>query len=95
MKKNWRKCVEYFSAEFGIDAHFIAADLAVLDTPEMVYHKTQALGLRVDVLINNAGIDVYAPFDEADWEAIQTTGEFECLCEPAVNAPIPAGYDRA
>lgn len=65
------KMCQYFSAAFEIDAHFIAADLAVLDTPEMVYHKTEALGLRVDVLINNAGIDVYAPFDEVNWEAIQ------------------------
>ena len=57
--------------EFGIKTQFIVADLAESDAPEMAFQKTTALGIQVDVLINNAGIDVYAPFGESDWQEIQ------------------------
>ena len=50
--------------EFGIKTQFIVADLAESDAPEMAFQKTTALGIQVDVLINNAGIDVYAPFGD-------------------------------
>jgi len=62
---------EKLADEFGIETHYIAADLAQPDTPGMVLQQTAALGIQIDVLINNAGIDVYAPFAKSDWQAIQ------------------------
>lgn len=65
-----KMCVK-FTDEFGIETHYIVADLAQPDAPEMVFQQTIARGIQVDILINNAGIDVYAPFAESDWQATQ------------------------
>jgi len=59
------------SAEYSVEVHDIAVDLSELDAPEKVFHEVSSHNIQVDVLINNAGIDVYAPFEKADWGAIQ------------------------
>ncbi len=42
--------------KFGIDAQFIAADLAKPGTAEQVFAETQQRGLEIEMLINNAGV---------------------------------------
>jgi short-subunit dehydrogenase len=42
--------------EFGIHADFIAADLSKAETAQQIFEETQKRGLKVTVLINNAGI---------------------------------------
>ncbi len=42
--------------KFGIDAQFIAADLAKSGVAEQVFAETQRRGLEVEMLINNAGV---------------------------------------
>jgi len=49
-----------------IDITIIPADLAQPGTPAAIASRLQALGIQVDVLVNNAGTQVYAPFAEAD-----------------------------
>ena len=65
-----KMCVK-FTKQFGIEAHYIVADLAQSDAPKKVFQQTAARGTQVDILINNAGIDVYAPFAESEWQEIQ------------------------
>lgn len=60
------------SEKYDIEVHYIVADLAKYGEPERVFERTQSLGVDVDLLINNAGTQVYAPFHEADWEGTQT-----------------------
>ena len=60
------------SDEYDVDANIIVADLEKTGAPERVFKETQSLGLEVDLLINNAGTQVYAPFNEASWEGTQT-----------------------
>jgi hypothetical protein len=42
----------------------IAADLAIPASPERIHHITQAKGLKIDALINNAGFGYYGFFQE-------------------------------
>lgn len=46
--------------------HIIEADLAQVDGAKKVYAEVQHLGLKVDVLVNNAGVGVYGNFAETD-----------------------------
>lgn len=41
---------------FGINAHFIAGDLSMAETPKRIFDETKKRGLEVEILINNAGI---------------------------------------
>lgn len=48
----------------GIQATAVPADLADPDAPRSVYSRVEAMGLEVDVLVNNAGFAVNGPFAE-------------------------------
>ena len=54
--------------KYAIHADFIVADLSKPGEPERVFSETQALGIEVDLLVNNAGTHDYGPFAETDWE---------------------------
>lgn len=41
---------------FGISVQFIASDLSKPGTPERIFEETQKRGLKIEMLINNAGI---------------------------------------
>jgi len=58
--------------KYGIDAYYIAADISMPGEPQRIYEETRSKGVGVDLLVNNAGTQVYAPFAEADWEETQT-----------------------
>jgi uncharacterized protein len=58
--------------EYGVEAQYIAADLSKPGEPEKVFESADARGFELDVLVNNAGTQVYAPFADADWEGTQT-----------------------
>ncbi len=50
----------------GAAAHVVAADLASPAAPGEVARAVEALGLEVEVLVNNAGFAAWGPFAEAD-----------------------------
>lgn len=50
-----------------VPVEVIAADLADPATPAMLFAQTQARGLRVDTLVNNAGYGVPGRYLSADW----------------------------
>jgi short-subunit dehydrogenase len=47
----------------------IAKDLSLSTAAEEVYAEIQAKGVQIDVLVNNAGFNVYGPFVETDRQA--------------------------
>jgi short-subunit dehydrogenase len=50
----------------GITATVIAADLAQPDAAEKIFAATEATGLQIDILINNAGFGGHGKFHERD-----------------------------
>jgi len=53
-------------SDYKIVTHIIAADLAKPETPEMIYRKTEELGIHVETLVNNAGFAEYGLFAESE-----------------------------
>lgn len=51
-------------------AHALPADLSEPNATEHIMNQIEAQGLQVDVLINNAGIGDYAPFQDKDYDKI-------------------------
>lgn len=60
------KIAEELTAQFGIKAYVIAIDLAESNAAERIFEQTQALGIQVDYLINNAGLGGHGKFAERD-----------------------------
>lgn len=60
------KIAEELTAQFGIKAYVIAVDLAEENAAERIFEQTQALGIQVDYLINNAGLGGHGKFAERD-----------------------------
>jgi short-subunit dehydrogenase len=52
------------SADHGVSAHVIAADLATPSAAEPLFAETERSGLQVDLLINNAGFGKGGEFTE-------------------------------
>ena len=53
------------TAEHGVEARVIAADLSLPDAAERLHERTQ--GLVVDNLVNNAGFGDWGGFLDSDW----------------------------
>ncbi len=65
-----RNTLEQISMEIGqkyhVPVHVIDADLINYDAPQEVYERVTALGVHIDVLVNNAGFGLYGPFLDND-----------------------------
>lgn len=58
-------------SKHGIQAHVIAMSLAPLPAPQELYDRIRALGVDIDVLVNNAGFGVHGPFVSVPWDKEQ------------------------
>lgn len=53
-------------AQFGVSVQVIAQDLAEANAAQKVFEATQALGITIEILINNAGFGAHGLFHEQD-----------------------------
>lgn len=80
-------------------AHYYQADLKKIDQIDQLFNALSDDELRVDVLVNNAGIQKTAPlaeFDEHTWSdilAINLTAVYRCI-QHAVEGMRHAGWGR-
>ena len=58
-----RALAQELSGQHGIRAEVVPADLCGEGAVQEVYQRTQALGVPVDLLVNNAGVGTYGGFD--------------------------------
>jgi short-subunit dehydrogenase len=58
------------SGKYGIAARVITADLADPASPQNIYNEIVKNNIEIDVLVNNAGTQVYGHFKESDPEAL-------------------------
>jgi uncharacterized protein len=65
-----RELAHALSEQHGIRAEVIPADLSREGAGQEVYRQTQALGVSVDLLVNNAGFGTYGRFEmlTPQWE---------------------------
>jgi short-subunit dehydrogenase len=59
---------EDLSIRFGVDVHVFPEDLTRLEDRLELFAWTQKSGMVVDLLVNNAGLACYGPFDKTDFE---------------------------
>ncbi|MBN3756467.1 SDR family oxidoreductase [Paraburkholderia sp. Tr-20389] len=60
-----------FQTKHGVKAYVIAEDLADPGSADRVFAATEALGLSIDILINNAGFGGHGKFAERNLQAEQ------------------------
>ncbi|MCE4059512.1 SDR family NAD(P)-dependent oxidoreductase [Pandoraea sputorum] len=67
-------------AQWGIDAVVIAEDLAASGAARRIFEQTQAAGIEIDVLINNAGFGGHGLFHE------QRSDDFQAMMQVNMSA---------
>jgi short-subunit dehydrogenase len=64
-----RTLAREIESKHRVRAHVIAGDLAEPETPARLVSEIESKGLRVDVLINNAGYGVPGAYRATEWKA--------------------------
>lgn len=84
------------TAERPVRASVLPADLARPGAADALYAAVTALGLHVDLLINNAGLGVHGPFEDVTAEDDQRTIDLNISALTAMTrAFLPAMLARA
>lgn len=58
--------------QYGVEVNYLVQDLGVPDAALKVWEKTKSMGIRIDLLINNAGFGDFGYFHQADQPRIQS-----------------------
>lgn len=86
---------ERLRTQNGIQAQVIVADLALPQTPQQIFDATEGAGLKVDVLVNNAGFGEYGEFLRSNLE--MQVGMVQVNCTAVVHLTrlfLPAMVER-
>ncbi len=70
--------VEELSAEFGVDAHALFADLSNPASAKMVFDECEARGFEVEILVCNAGMLLFGTLMRTEPERLQTIVDLHC-----------------
>jgi uncharacterized protein len=66
------------SEKYGIQTQVFAADLARREAPQQIYDFTREKGLRIDLLINNAGFGQYGEVHQVETQRLLDMVEVNC-----------------
>ena len=64
--------------KYGIQTQVFAADLAKREAPQKIFEYTKEKGLRIDLLINNAGFGQYGELQEVETQRLVDMVEVNC-----------------
>ena len=59
---------EQLTADFGVDAHYVVADLGEIDAPGKIFDFCASNNYHIDILVNNAGYTINKKFHEISEE---------------------------
>ena len=83
------------SAEHKVQVNIIVADLEQPDAPKKIFAETEAAGLTVDVLVNNAGFGYYGEFGKGDPARQAAMVQVNCTAVVVLtNLYLPAMMQR-
>ncbi|MDD5671278.1 MAG: SDR family oxidoreductase [Candidatus Omnitrophica bacterium] len=57
--------------QFAIQAHVFVSDLSLAESPQLLFDAVKEKDLSVDLLINNAGLGAYGPFDVSEIRRVE------------------------
>jgi uncharacterized protein len=66
------------SKKHGVQTQVFAADLARRDAPQQIFDFTKEKGLRIDLLINNAGFGQYGELQQVETQRLLDMVEVNC-----------------
>ena len=66
------------SKKHSIQTHVFAADLARREAPQQIFDFTKEKGLRIDLLINNAGFGQYGELQQVETQRLLDMVEVNC-----------------
>jgi short-subunit dehydrogenase len=82
-------------AEYKVQVKVIVADLEQPDAPNKIFAETEAAGLTIDVLVNNAGFGYYGEFGKGDPARQAAMVQVNCTAVVALtNLYLPAMMQR-
>jgi uncharacterized protein len=68
-REGLQRVADELARRHGVACHVLPTDLTDPAAPERIFAETEAKGLRIEVLINNAGFGLAGPFAARDGEA--------------------------
>jgi uncharacterized protein len=77
-KERLESLAEQLQATYKIKAAILAADLAQSSAPEAIFEFTQARGLEIDLLVNNAGFGQYGEFHAVERQRLLEMVQVNC-----------------
>ena len=78
------------AAEYKIQTRVIVADLEQPDAPEKIFAETEAAGLIIDVLVNNAGFGYYGEFGKGEPTRQAAMVQVNCSAVVCPDQPLPS-----
>jgi short-subunit dehydrogenase len=73
-----QEVAEMLRKKYGIQTEVFAADLARREAPQQIYDLTKEKGLRIDLLINNAGFGQYGELPKVETQRLLDMVEVNC-----------------
>jgi short-subunit dehydrogenase len=73
-----QEVAEGLRKKHGIQTHVVAADLAKREAPQEIYGFIKEKGLRIDLLINNAGFGQYGELPQVETQRLLDMVEVNC-----------------
>lgn len=70
--KELKEVAAELTAAYGVKVHDICIDLAAADAAEQVYQECEKLSLKIDILINNAGMFFWKLTNELEPQKLET-----------------------
>ena len=58
-------------ARSGLEIHCLAVDLADAESSRRFVDEVRRLGVKINILINNAGLGDHGLFEDSDWNRVQ------------------------
>src|SRR5882672_10213324 len=77
-QKRLESLAQQLQAKFKIETAIFVADLAQTSTPEAIFQFTQAKGLEIELLVNNAGFGQYGEFHTVETQRLLEMAQVNC-----------------